>query len=837
MNHSSFLTLSQSEALVKLNTNLDTGLSREEAQTRQKKYGLNQISVQETFGWQILLRQFKSAFVYLLAAAALLALILHEILDASFILLFVFINAALGFYQEYRSEKTLELLKEYTIKRARVKRDGELTLIDSRQLVPGDIVTIEAGDFIPADLRFLTEHNLSIDESVLTGESVPVKKIVAPLSKAISQIYQAQNIGFMGSSVQTGQAQGVVIATGQQTAFGKISRLTVETERKSAFEKGIAQFSNFILKLILATLLFVFLLHLVIKPGAVPAANLAIFAIALAVGVIPEALPLVTTFSLSRGALRLAKNKVVVKRLSAIEDLGSIEVLCADKTGTLTENKLAVAEIKGDSPQNAIFYAVLASPFSSKKDHTLKSSFDLALFEKLDHRQKLELKNYQKLEESPFDPERRKNSVLVQKDKNRELIVRGAPEVILPFLKNPKKVNLPQLLEWIREQGQKGQRIIAVAKKKDDGEFEEKNLEFLGLISFTDPIKKTAFEAVKKAQSLGVTIKILTGDAPEVAACVAYDTGISDSSAQVLTGEMFEKLPSYQQHQAIKDFSVFARVTPSQKYKIIELLQEKHVVGFLGEGINDAPALKIANVGLVVQGAADIAQEAADIVLLGKSLNIIVDGIKEGREVFANTVKYIKATLISNFGNFYAVAIASLMIDFLPMLPLQILLLNLLSDFPMIAISADSVDLKEVKTPKTYNIKDITLAATILGAVSTLFDFIFFALFYKFGASILQTNWFIGSVLTELALIFSIRTKLPFFKAKKPAPSLILLSTAAFLAALFLPFSFLGQKVFDFTSPNLWMVFVILDLTALYFLCTETTKLLFYKLENHSSRG
>lgn len=844
MNFSKYTTKTQDEIFEELNVS-EKGLTASDAAQRLERYGLNVVEAASTHWWEILLRQFKSPFIFLLIAAALLTFFLRESIDGVMIILFVTINAALGFYQEYRSEQTLELLKQYTVPQIKVRRDGKEVIIKSQELVPGDIVLVEPGSIVPADVRFIKTYNLLIDESILTGESVPVKKYENLLPQQETEIYKAQNIGFSGTSIVGGKGVGVIFASGKNTSIGEITRLTVETKHESSFEKGIAQFSTFILRLVLITLLLLFIINLYIKGLSADVVSLAIFSIALAVSVIPEALPVVTTFSLSRGALRLAKHKVVVKRLSAIEDLGSIEVLCSDKTGTLTENKLRVDEVYSheENEKDTLLYANLASgAVEGKKDQFIEP-FDVALWDNLPPSLRGEITMYERVGENPFDPTRRRNSVLVRRDNQYILIVRGAPESILDLSTNIGTSDKEKHMKWMSEKGEKGLRVIGVAKKEMGkkpvnqlSEKDEEGLFFLGLVSFVDPLKETASGAIKRAEELGIVIKILTGDSPEVAGFVAAKTGLTASNTNVITGDEFNKLTVDKQQEAVEKFSVFARVSPEQKYKIVQLLQKQYEVGFLGEGINDAPALKIANVGLVVQSAADVSREAADIVLLQKSLNVIVDGIKEGREVFANTIKYIRATLSSNFGNFYAIAIASLVIDYLPMLPLQILLVNLLTDFPMISIATDNVDPNEIKKPRNYGIHEIAFLATILGLVSTVFDFIFFGLFYR-TPSILQTNWFIGSVLTELVFLYSIRTKLFVLKAKQPSKTVILLTVIAFLVTVGLPFTSIGHGLFGFRKPTELDLVTIFGIVAFYFMITEVVKLLYYSRAQSSFSG
>lgn len=824
----SFVESTQSEQeLIQSLDSTPHGLTAALALDRLAKVGPNAINAHHVHWWQVLLRQLTSAFLFLLIAAAGLSFLLGERLDALIIVIYVVLNTSLGFYQEFHSEKTLALLKKYLVSHVQVIRDGVQIAVPSSELVPGDIVVLEAGDIVPADMRLLEMTNLSIDESVLTGESSAAEKSIAVLKTEPKEIIEADNLCFSGTTVVTGKARGLVLRTGKNTAIGEITKLTVETHHKSSFEKGIGKFSNFILKLILATLVGVFLINVVTRGSHINIPELLIFSIALAVTVIPEALPIVITFSLSRGALRLAKHKVVVKRLSAIEDLGSIEVLCTDKTGTLTENELTVHDTFGH--KDVLLFAALGATIQAKKNTSIHS-FDTALLDALQPKAREEYTLYHQMKELPFDPVTKRSSMVVERGKSYELIVRGAAEEIVKLCaisdQEKKKIK-----DWI--QLESDHRIFAIAKKsltaaQAGKSIDEKHLTFVGLISFVDPIKKTAFEAVKKAEVLGVKIKILTGDSREVAGSVAQQIGLISDRSQVLTGEEFDALPVDKQVSAIHDYSIFARVSPEQKYSIIKLLQEKYEVGFLGEGINDAPALKIANVALVVQGATDVARETADIILLKKSLAVIIDGIKEGRETFANTSKFIRAILASNFGNFYTVAIASLFITYLPLLPLQILLINLLTDSPMIAIATDSLDDAELRRPRSYGIAEIATLGTILGLVSSFFDFLFFLFFARISPQALQTNWFLGSVLTELVFLFSIRTHLPVWKSKMPSLSLILLSIIAGVIAIALPFLAFGHQIFGFITPTLTNIGVVFALVAIYFVSTEAVKLLYY---------
>lgn len=830
MNIAPYTIKTTSQVAAELTVDSDHGLSEHEAEKRRVDYGSNVLVEHRVTGWSIFLRQFRSSFVYLLIGASVLSFILGEVLDGSMVLLFVLLNTCFGFVQEYRSEKTAALLKAYTVQHARVVRDGEEKRIPSSEVVPGDVVLFEAGDIICADARVVEETNAEIDESALTGESVEVKKTADVLTKATKEVYEAHNIVFSGTSIVSGSLKAIVIATGKESTLGQVATLTTETRRISSFEKEINEFSRFILRLVIVTLILVILMHLAFN-HAEHWVDLIVFAIALSVGVIPEGLPVVTTFSLSRGALRLSKQHVVVKRLTAIEDLGGVEVLCTDKTGTLTENVLTVSGVHAKDREKALWYAALAgSQVAHDQSKQANNSFDLAVWKALSKTQQEHVQHTHRVVEIPFDPNRRRNSVVVKDATHQTLIVRGAAEVVVKFCTDLSAQEKKEIISWSQEQGKNGHRTIAVAERAytkstvhpDD---ESHDLKYVGSIAFEDPIKTSTLRAVKDAQKLGVAVKVLTGDSREVAGSVAEKIGLIQDSSAVMLGEELDALSHEEQLEAVKTHVIFARVSPQQKYHIIELLQEaEKQVAFLGEGINDAPALKIANISLVVQGASDIAREAADVILLKQSLEVIIHGIREGRAVFANTMKYIQATLSSNFGNFYAVAIVSLFVNFLPMLPLQILLLNMLSDFPMVTIAADHVDPLQLRKPKSYHVRDILILATLLGVVSTAFDFVYFFVFHAVAPASLQTNWFMGSVLTELLFLFSIRNRGFFWKGVRPAGIIVAFTAVAALITITVPYTSLGTQIFSFVHPTLIQLCTTIGIALVYFCVTEVVK-------------
>jgi len=824
-------TQKEKEEIFEIFKSRETGLTDKEAENLQKVYGLNEIKVKEVGAWDILIRQFKSAFFYLLFIAGILALIFGEKINGILIFVFAFINVFLGFFQEFRAQRAISILKEYLPKEVEVLREGKEKFIDKKFLVPGDIVLLDSGDIVLADLRIFESKNFLVDESTLTGESQPIAKISEPLEKESKEIFGAKNIAFSGTSVISGKAKGIVIGTGKNTEFGKIAKLTAETAKPSIYEKELADFSKVILKTVLFTILAVFLASFLIKKE-IPKSDFAIFCLALIVGIVPEALPVIVGSALSRGALRLARKKVVMERLSAIEDLGNMEILCTDKTGTLTENKLKIEEVISVDKERCLNFAFLASEFLEKRK--LRNPFDIAIFQKTKKEERLILKKYKLLFEIPFDPKRKMNSVLIEgENKNKILILRGAPEEILErCLEIEGNLNKEEIEKNLKKEGEEGKRILAIAykffDKEEYSEEDERNLKFLGYITFLDPLKKTAKATLELAKKLGVQIKILTGDAPEVAGKVANDVGLIDDPKKVILGKDLDSLSENEFEKKCEEFRVFARIAPETKLKIIKSLQKKYEVGFMGEGINDAPALKIAHVAIAVKGAADVSKEASDILLLETDLRIVIEGIREGRNIFANINKYIKCTLSSNFGNFYSVATMSLILPFLPMLPAQILLVNLLSDFPLISLAGDSVDVEELRKPKMYRLNQIFPLIIFLAIISSIFDFTFLGIFYGQNESLIQTLWFTMSVLTEISLIFSIRTRRFFLMAKKPAGFLIFLSILTSTLTLILPFTNFGKNFFHFTSPLPSSLLIIFSLILAYLFASEIVKQIYY---------
>lgn len=798
------------------------GLTTDEVKKLQEEYGKNLLPEQKFNFLRLLLRQFKSAFIILLIFAAVITFVLGEPLDASFILVFVFLGVGLSLFQEYKSNTAAAKLQTYLVQTITVRRNDTDEEIRVSELVPGDILKLEIGEIVPADARILQTNGLLVDESMFTGESISVTKV------AISDQNLSDEANLLqGTVIVRGLAYAEVTATGQHTRLAQIANSASALDSVNELTKGVNRISSFVLRSTVITLLFVIIANVVIEGGDADIPHLLIFAIALAISVIPEALPLVMTFSLSRGALKLVKHGVIVKKLSSVHELGSIELLCTDKTGTITENKLTYKNdyIITECPWHPLVLSCLTA--NNLKQHN-PEPFDKATFEALSDEHKMQVQAYSLLEEEPFDPSLRSNGAKVQHvDGSRLLIRRGSPE----YFFEQGLVNREVVGTWLNDEESKGHRVLGVSYDNGSGPH------FGGFISFADVLKTTTLKTLQQAKELNVAVTIITGDSLRVAEAIGREVFLVTADSEVIEATNFFSLPVTEQKKNIHKIRVFARTTPEQKLSLLTMLKENYTVGFLGEGINDVAALKAANVSLVVQSASDVARENADIILMQSDLRVIIEGIRLGRETHANTLKYIRATLVSNFGNFYALTIGSLFITFLPMLPKQLLLLNLLSDFPMMAIAFDRVNKSEISHPQKYDFRALYIIFITLGLVSTVFDFMWFALFFQAGEGVLQTNWFIASVLTEIIFLISIRSMLPIEKSGFPAPIISWLSLGAVIATIALPLIPLTAEYFEFTRPSWSDLRLILLLTLVYFIVTEAVKRLVARFLKETNRS
>lgn len=818
------------DVLAQLNTTIH-GLSSEEAHRRLTVYGPNHIDISIEGSWNILLRQIQSPFNYLLLIAALIEVLVGDYINGALICFLTCINIVIGFYQEYKARKTVLLLKRYIPSKASVIRDGKEIHIAHELIVPGDIIVIQEGNTVPADARVI-QGTLQVDESTLTGESLPVEKITAAIPST-AEIFHATNILFAGTTITQGKGLAVIIATGNSTIFYTITSSIHTTTKISSYEKGLIDLSRITLYFVIITMTAIFIVKQFMY-SPIHSIDELIFFITLIIAIVPEALPAVVAFSLAQGALKLAKNHVVVKRLTAMNDLGNVEILCTDKTGTLTELHLSVDSIEASDPELCHTFFILDNFDQTQSTH-IRTLFDTVLFEYASTSIKNAAKSYRVLEKIPFDSSRMRTTLLVKDSSNTTfLISRGAPEILLQLSESTThELSLQELSTKIKDFGEQGKRVLALAYKQVDTKKLspelENNLQFLGFAVLTNPVKKDVHKTVKLAQELGVAIKMITGDSKEVAGYVGKQIGLVDQGHNIITGSELKKLSPEEFKKECIHCSIFARIDPVTKANIIESLQESHEVGFMGEGINDVPALKKANIGIVVQEASDAARAVSDIVLLKRDLYVVVAGIKQGRITFSNINKYIKCTLAGNFGNYYSLALFSLLVPFLPMLPTQILFINLLSDFPLIAIASDLVAFSEIRRPKNYNLYSLLPLTFLLGLVGTLSDIIFFSLFYTATPNMFRTLWFILNIASDIVLIYSVRTNHAFYKAPRPSGLLVLASCMSLIVCFILPYNSIGHAWLSFETPTLMSMIYLLGIILLYGIMTELVKLSYYR--------
>lgn len=836
---------STEEIVALFNSDIQKGLSSEQVKQNKTVYGTNSLALKQTYWWHILWNQCSSIFVLIFMGLGILSLALGELTNALIIFTCISINLIFGFYQEYSTSKAISLLKKYLISYVKVRRNGTTITIPSKDIVVGDLIVLGSGDRLFADIRIVQDNNLTIDESALTGESTPVQKTVSiAITHTPLDIYSAHNIGFTGTTITNGTGLGIVFAIGKNTTLGTIVDPAKEAIRESSIVTSTQHLGLFLIKLIILTLCCILAAHLLTK-GPTNYIKLLIFTTALAISVIPEALPIVVTFCLSSGAAALAKKNVLVKRLSAIEDLGTVEVLCTDKTGTLTENKVTIANTLTIPPYNVLVEAALASDFIDKSKHKGAASkgFDAAIYNSLSAEELKLLESYERIQELAYDPERRLNSALVRdKQSQWKLIVRGMQEDVIPLCQPTEQDTINS---WIKQEQKQGHRITAIAIRAipsnqinqadttaqnvlpDLAQYEH-DLLLVGLLAFKDPLKKTTKEAIVKSKKLGLKIKILSGDSEAVCYSIAQQLDLITDQCAVITGAYLDSLSEDQQIKAVNSCSIFARCLPAHKLHIVQLLQRTYTVAYLGDGINDIPALKIAHVSLAVQEAVDITRDTVDIILLEKSLLVIIDGIEEGRKIVANTLKYIKTTLSNNFGNLYAIAITSLFIDYLPILPIHILLINLLSDFPLLAISTDTVDDNALRNPQHFSTNRILSFVITIGLVGNLFDIITFITFHKMPPQTVQMAWYLENMFTAIVLIYSTRTSSIFFKAKRPSTPLLALSCVALLMATLPFYTQIGHRILILPPLSNTHLLWVIGITIAYFITVEIVKYCYY---------
>lgn len=817
----SFAKMDEKEVAKKLNTS-SKGLKLKQVEEIRDKVGSNTFSTKKKHFW---LSEFVSSFLnpfsIVLIIIALLSILTPVIagtaIDSSdwvqfgIVVAMIFISGGIKMFQEGRSSKASEKLKEMVKTTTAVVRNGVTKEIPISEVVPGDLIKLAAGDMIPADLRIIQAKDLFITQSALTGESEPVEKFAKKLDDSTNSALDANNLCFMGTSVSSGTAYGIVINTGKNTIFGKLAKALSSKKTKTSFDKGIAQVSWVLIWTMLVMCLVIFIIWGVKGNGTtdnkwLTALN---FALSIAVGLTPEMLPMIVTLNLAKEAYKLSKQKTIVKNINSIQSFGAMDVLCTDKTGTLTEDKIVLERhinLEGDDDNRVLSYAFLNSYYQTG----LKNLIDLAVIEKADVTGVDDtIMGFKKIDEIPFDFKRRRMSVVIADNQNEtQLVTKGAFEEILSVCKYAEyKGQQVILTEELNQKARKivtdlnsqGMRVIAIAINKKHFDInhqftiaDEKDMILIGFIALLDPPKESASKAISALQQHGVNVKVLTGDNEQVTRYICNQVGIDAS--KVLLGSDIEIMDDDELKNQVNKVNVFAKLSPEQKARIVKALRDsKHVVGFMGDGINDAAAMKMADIGISVDTAVDIAKESADIILLEKDLTILEKGVIEGRKTFCNIIKYIKMTVSSNFGNMLSMLIAAIWLPFMPMFSTQVLILNMIYDFSQYTIPWDNVDESYYQLPRKWDPKSIFKFMLCIGPISTLFDITsFLIMYYGFKwnsdttASYFQTGWFFESLLTQIAVIYVLRTeKVPFIQSL-PSWSVISSTMITFLIGLML---------------------------------------------------
>lgn len=829
--------------LKSLNTTLQ-GLSEKDAQERLEKYGLNQIeSEKKKSPFHRLLENIKNPLVILLSGLALVSYLTGDLRAALVMCSMVALGVILKFVQELRADNSAEQLKAMVNITATVIRDGIQKEIPLKMLVPGDIIHLSSGDMVPADVRIISSKDLFLNQSALTGESLPVDKFLA--EDKYENPLENPNLCFMGSNVESGTAIAVVETTGCKTYFGQLSSKVTAERTMTSFDRGVNKFTWLMIKFIFILAPVVFLINGFVKGNWWEAF---LFAIAVAVGLTPEMLPMIVTVNLSKGAISMSKKKVIVKKLNAIQNFGAMDVLCTDKTGTITCGKVILQKhlnIYGKESERVLKYGYINSFYQTG----LKNLMDAAILEHKDDGDDFNIANkYEKIDEIPFDFMRKRMSVVVRNVRMEDvLICKGAVEEVLslcnkyetkegtePFMgKMTEEINA-----IVNDLNKEGYRVIAVAYKvskdykKEYSVKDESELTLLGFMAFLDPPKETSAEAIAKFHKYKVDVKVLTGDNDIVTKKICKEVNLPVDS--ILLGNEIEGMTDEDLADAAEKTTVFAKLSPMHKERIIKALQSKnHVVGFMGDGINDAPALKSADVGISVDTAVDIAKESSDIILLENSLLVLEEGVLEGRRVFGNIIKYIKMTASSNFGNMFSVIGASIFVPFLPMIPIQVLTNNLLYDISQTTIPTDSVDEEWIKKPRKWAVDEIKRYIIHIGPISSIFDYsTYLMMLFIFHAwnnpALFQTGWFLESLFTQTLIIHVIRTnKIPFVQstASKPlmATSILIIAFGVFLVNSPLASAFGFVKL-----PNLYYPLLALTLLC-YVVLTQIIKMWYIK--------
>jgi Mg2+-importing ATPase len=828
-----FWSLSAAELARHLDTST-SGLTSTEAKRRLRTYGPNRLqTARKTANLVLFLRQFKSPLILILLVAVGLSFFLNESVDAVIIVAIVLLSSILGFWQEKRASDAVKTLLSVVRIKTNVIRDGIEADVPAEDLVPGDVCIFTAGNVIPCDALLLQSRDLYVDESALTGESFPAEKQARIISEEVTQTQRTNSL-FMGTHVISGTARALVVFTGNTTEFGRLSKNLQLSPPETEFERGLRQFSYVLTKVTLILAMVIFAITVYLQR---PLIDSFLFVLAIAVGIIPELLPAIISINLAVGAVHMAHRKVIVKQLASIENLGSMNVLCTDKTGTLTEGTVKLQQaIDADekATDKGLFYAYLNSFY--------ETGFTNPIDEAMRARAHYDLNGYRKLDEVPYDFIRKRLSVLIAHNDNALMITKGAVSNVLDVCSEAELSGTCREIEPLRKSieqqtqtlGASGFRTLGLAYKNLSGasrieKSQESEMTFLALLVFSDPCKEGVIEAVEELRKLGIKLKVISGDNAHVAASVTRT--VLGYEPEVLTGRDLEQMNNEALRRRVNTTDVFAEIEPQQKERLIIALKKSgNTVGYLGDGINDALALHSADAGISVNSAVDVAKEAAAVVLLEKDLGVLAAGVREGRKTFANTLKYIYMTMSANFGNMFSMAGAALFLPFLPLLPKQILLNNFLTDFPAMAISTDEVDAELVEKPRTWDVKFIRDFMITFGIISSLFDFLTFAvLLYVLRATTeeFRTGWFVESVMTEVLIIVVMRTWKPFYQSL-PGRTLSIAMLVVVIITLALPYSPLAGPLGLVPLKASWLLMLGL-ITVAYAVATELPKRLFYR--------
>jgi P-type Mg2+ transporter len=818
------------------------GLTNSDARVRLARFGANRLKTKSRAGaFTLLLGQFKSPIILILIGAATLSIFLQDASDAGIILGIVLVSGLLGFWQEHGAANAVAKLRTVVETKAHVLRDGAEVMVPLEEIVPGDIVLLSAGAIIPGDCRLLEARDLFVNEATLTGETYPVEKTPCVLALGTA-LARCTNAAFMGTHVVSGGGKALVVHTGRDTEFGKVFESLKLRPPETEFEHGVRRFGYLLAEVTFVLVLAIFGFNVYFHK---PVLDSFLFALALAVGLTPQLLPAIISINLSHGARRMAEKKVITKRLAAIENFGSMNVLCSDKTGTITEGKVrvhAALDAQGRESAKVLLYAYL----NATNETGFVNPIDAAIRESAEPN----CDGWRKLDELPYDFLRKRLSILFEKDGRHLLVTKGAFRQILDVcaqaeLSDKSLITIdaarPKVERHWHEFSNQGRRVLGVAYRDCVNQTQikretENGMIFLGFIVLSDPPKAGIENTIRELNELGIRLKIITGDNVLIAAHVAREVGLSN--ARILSGPEMREMSNQALTRCASEVDVFAEVEPMQKERIIIALKKAgHVVGYMGDGINDATALHTADVGLSVEGAVDVAREAADFVLLERDLEVLVDGVLEGRRTFANTLKYVFIATSANFGNMFSMAGASLFLPFLPLLPKQILLINLLTDFPEMTIAGDNVDDELVRAPRRWDIRFIRRFMIVFGLVSSVFDYLTFGVLVWLHATVAQfrTGWFIESIVSASLIVLVVRSRRPFFRSR-PSKLLVLATAAIVLITALTPqLPFAGALGFQPMPVHFYPIIALIIVA--YVVAAEVTKRLFYSMSARNAQS